>query len=306
MCHPFFYGYKIYWIDLIVTIFFALVALLCHFAMTPHARFFTEKDPNLSFPYEVAWGVQEIPNLLIIILVVPIPIILLLSWYFFWKIVMKLKPEDHRVLDPILGIFAFIQAMVMTFALTEFTKNFVGRKRPNFFAMCNYMGYRDALASGNFTQYNLDTVLGQVGSMENCYETDPSILSDSQYSFPSGHSSSAFCALIFCGLVGMNTLVHWSRKHNMTKAVLVGICIWSAAIIASTRPRDYWHNFDDVLAGAAIGTVMAMFVFYLNFVLAFWEEDTDEKDKDDSFFKTNLDNSVMYPLSKDYPKTYHY
>jgi len=181
---------------------------------------------------------------------------------------MKLQPVpyDSRVLDPILGILAFIESMAMTIAFTEFLKNFVGRKRPNFFAMCNYRGYRDAVTSGNFTSYNTLTTYGALGNMENCLETDPSILADSQYSFPSGHSSSSFCALVFCALVAMNTLKHWSRRHNMLKGIMVCLFIWSAAVIAGTRPRDYWHNFDDILAGAVIGTVMAVFVFYLNYI----------------------------------------
>jgi len=186
--------------------------------------------------------------------------------------------DDARVVDPILGILAFIEAMVMTIALTEFMKNFVGRKRPNFFAMCNYRGYRNALQSGNFASYNNLTTYGAIGNMQYCLETDPAILADSQYSFPSGHSSSSFCALVFCGLVGMNTLWHWSRRHNMIKGILVCIFIWSSAIIAGTRPRDYWHNFDDILAGTAIGAVMAIFVFYLNYI-AKLELEMVEKDE---------------------------
>jgi len=153
----------------------------------------------------------------------------------------------------------------MTFSLTEFIKNFVGRKRPNFFAMCNYHGYRDSLQTNNFTYYNSMTTPGIPGNLTNCLETDISILKDSQYSFPSGHSASAFCALVFCGLILTNTLHNWSKKHNMLKGLIICIFVWSAVMVAGTRPRDYWHNFDDILCGAAIGSTMAILAFYLNY-----------------------------------------
>lgn len=56
--------------------------------------------------------------------------------------------------------------------VTEFLKVFEGRKRPNFYAMCNYHGYRDALTSGNYDAYLAATEPGRPGSMANCLETD--------------------------------------------------------------------------------------------------------------------------------------
>jgi hypothetical protein len=38
---------------------------------------------------------------------------------------------------------------------------------------CNYHGYRDALLSGDYTNYLEKTVPGRPGSMTNCLETDP-------------------------------------------------------------------------------------------------------------------------------------
>jgi len=275
VCHKFIvHRAKLYGIDFLVVLFFGLVTALCHFLMDPYDRFFMERDPFLSYPYLVTFGEQEIPNSLVVILVIPVPITLLLLWVFFWRFVVKLSP-DMRIMDPILALLAFLEAMVMTIAITEFLKNFVGRKRPNFFAMCNYYGYRDALSTGNFTLYNSLTVAGRPGNLYNCYEKDVSITDDSQYSFPSGHSSTSFCALVYCGMLGMITLHHWTNRHHMLKALLVCFFIWVAAIIAGTRPRDYWHNFDDILAGSIIGTVMALLVVYLNYGRWGVEKDSD-------------------------------
>jgi len=199
------------------------------------------------------------------VLVVPLPIVIMVIWLAVWKYAVRLAPTDSRNLDILLSVLGFVEAMAMTFSLTEFIKSYVGRKRPNFFAMCNYQGYRNALETNNFTNYNLNTTPGLPGDLSNCWETDISIIRDSQYSFPSGHSASAFCALVFCGLVLTNSLHDWSKKHNMIKGLVMCCFVWSAVMVAGTRPRDYWHNFDDILGGAAIGATMAILSFYLNY-----------------------------------------
>jgi len=236
--------------------------------MPPFQRFFVEQDPTLSFPYEKGFDRGEaIPNTLIILLAIPIPLVLIISWIVFWKFCIKLEVKDSRVLDIFLAILAFLEAVSMNLALTTFLKNFVSRKRPNFFAMCNYQGYRDALATRNFTIYLQNTTFGVPGDMAKCLEPDISLIRDSQYSFPSGHSSSIFCALVFIGLLMTVTLRNFTTKHIMLKGITLALFVWTAAIIAGTRPRDYWHNFDDILGGMIIGLSMAVVSFYLNYIM---------------------------------------
>jgi len=152
--------------------------------------------------------------------------------------------------------------------------------------MCDYKGYGTAMTNNNFTLYNSLTVPGLPGDTSECMNIP--LTTDAQYSFPSGHSSSSFCALVFCSLVMMFTLHTWTRKHNMIKGALVCVFIWSSAIIAGTRPRDYWHNFDDILAGAAIGSGMAIIAFYLNYV----SKMPETTDKEDEGFRSGEGPSV--------------
>jgi len=42
------------------------------------------------------------------------------------------------------------------------------------------------------------------------------------------------------------------------------ILLGSASFISATRTRDYWHNFDDILTGAALGFGCAFFSFWIN------------------------------------------
>jgi membrane-associated phospholipid phosphatase len=257
-----------YGVDTLICVVFFSISALCQYVMPPFDRFFVERDPTLSFPYEkdLAHG-ETIPNWLIIIISLPVPLFLIVSWILFWKYFIKLQVKDSRILDWFLGILAFLEAVAMNLALTTFLKNFIGRKRPNFFAMCNYQGYRDALLTGNYTYYHSHTIDGSRGDLSNCLEDDIGILRDSQYSFPSGHASSIFCALVFLGLLMTITLRNYTTRHVMIKGIFLATYIWTACIIAGTRPRDYWHNFDDILAGAMVGTAMAFTSFYLNYIM---------------------------------------
>jgi len=162
-----------------------------------------------------------------------------------------------------LSQLAFVEAMGMQFFLVEFLKAFLGRKRPNFFALCNYKGYRDTFLSGNYTHYFAETIPGVRGSISNCL--DHSVLSDAQKSFPSGHAGTVFSGFGFLGLFLLYLFNSISEKHNMLKGFISFVVFFVAVFISATRPRDYWHNYEDILAGAVIGFACAVFAFMLNF-----------------------------------------
>jgi hypothetical protein len=46
----------------------------------------------------------------------------------------------------------------------------------------------------------------------------------------------------------------------MAKGLLAMLYFFTASLVSSTRPRDYWHNFDDILAGAIIGYAPILFL----------------------------------------------
>jgi len=125
------------------------------------------------------------------------------------------------------------------------------------------MGYRDALTSNNFTFYLANTQFGVIGDLRKC--TDITNLKDAQSSFPSGHASATFCGLGFTALYIMYLLNKYTRKNNMAKTIVGFGFFLSAAVVAATRPRDNWHNYDDVLTGSVIGFACAVFAFFINF-----------------------------------------
>lgn len=95
----------------------------------------------------------------------------------------------------VLLLCALTFALLTTGCTTEILKNVVGRPRPAFFYLCNYKGYADAVNSRNYTQYDALTVANRLGNFDECYDNTNFL--DSISSFPSGHTSVSFCAMLF-------------------------------------------------------------------------------------------------------------
>jgi len=242
---------------------------------SPYDRFFQERDPSLSFPWVTQ---EEVPISLLAVLAYVIPAILIIASQILMQLSIRKFRQDlpptsytHYVIMPHLGL---IEGIGVTTFITQVIKNFCGRKRPNFFAMCNYKGYRTALATNNFTYYNSVTVAGAIGSLEHCLETDGAVLREAQYSFPSGHSSTIFAGLTFLTLYFLHIVPkHFFKGRFGTphpirflpiNIVVMMLLMLAALLVSGTRTRDYWHNFDDIAAGAVIGFGVSCFTFWLN------------------------------------------
>eukprot|EP01125_Pyxidicula_operculata_P013620 TRINITY_DN4518_c0_g1_i1.p1 TRINITY_DN4518_c0_g1~~TRINITY_DN4518_c0_g1_i1.p1 ORF type:complete len:201 (-),score=22.45 TRINITY_DN4518_c0_g1_i1:423-1025(-) len=164
-------------IDILILGVLVVFFILSHEVYEPYNRFFVERDPTLSYPYEIG-SEEAVSSVLAGILAIPVPMFLIFLLQIFARFALKVRTIDTRVLDFIHVQLAFLHAIGMAQVIVEFLKGFVGRKRPNFFAMCNYYGYRDALAAMKLNPDNMThpywslTVPGKIGNISNCYETD--------------------------------------------------------------------------------------------------------------------------------------
>jgi len=205
---------------------------------------------------------------------------------------------------------AFIEALGMTLLGCEFLKPFAGRKRPNFFAMCDYHGYRTAVATNNFTEYISLTNPGTPGKLSNCRATPREIL-ESQFSFPSGHSAAIWCSMTFLALYLYYVLQYYSTKHNMSKGIGAITFLAIACMVSVTRPRDYWHNFDDILGGSILGFGCAALAFALNYspiVTSAYNRvrhfDVDPDDNSPLFSEAHEAPGSLKPFDGETPVTY--
>jgi len=224
------------------------------------------QDANISLPYLPS----IVSNGLLIFLAVGVPLLIFLAVFPFRR------KQAGASVELRLTVLAFCTCILLTLLATDFGKKYVGRPRPNFIS---YTGY-------NFTSeiYTL-----------------PHNMRDAFQSFPSGHSSTAFAGLGFLtlwlyanlyrywriggagggilahedGLLASDSDVYRRRKLREAKVRLYGlhdnqlpllllitVPLWLAAYIAFTRVRDNHHNYDDILAGAVLGSFCALGSFH--------------------------------------------
>lgn len=133
----------------------------------------------------------------------------------------------------------------------------MSRPRPEFYYLCNYKGYADAVDSGNYTLYNSITKVNAPEDYANCY--DQQMVSEATSSWPSGHSSMSFCSLLVTSIVirEMLNIKNVFTLYGMISFSPLIISLW----IAVSRCLDNKHHEDDVLAGAIIGCTVTLIVY---------------------------------------------
>jgi len=243
---------------------FGLCTALVHWLWEPFDEAFFERDPSLSLVYYDDTKTR-LPIAVIIFLAIGVPLILTFTMQMilrFWR-----RPHDihPKAIDPFYAILIQALALSVNGLFSEFLKSYVGKKRPNFFAMCNYKGYRDALATNNFTSYLANTDPNRFGSMAYCLDQSTFISWQSRSSYPSGHASYSFCGFAFFGLLSIYVWHCITRKQKALK-VIYFMCLMLVALVLSwSRKLDYWHDCNDIYAGGAIGAVIGVIMFFLNY-----------------------------------------
>ena len=234
-----------------------LACTVIQLTLTPEYQFiFFERDVSLAFP---VIDPATVPEYLLLLLAVGIPVAAFVSASF------------SRVLTWTFS-FASLKCLAFTFAVnkcvTDFLKVYVSRPRPNFYALCDYAGFRTKFG-GNFSAFEAAMSrrhgeFDRLGDDSLCL--DASGKSAAFRSFPSGHSSTSFAGLAFLSMCIMELL--FRRKSPVLPELPWVVCaaassapLFLAFWIASTRVKDYWHHGDDVLCGALIGFVAALLGF---------------------------------------------
>ncbi|KAH8275625.1 hypothetical protein KR026_011869, partial [Drosophila bipectinata] len=150
-----------------------------------------------------------------------------------------------------LGIYAF--GAVVSQLTTDIAKYSIGRLRPHFIAVC-----QPVLSDGstcddprNVGKYIEDFTCKGVGSSAR-------MLKEMRLSFPSGHSSFTFFAMVYLALY-LQARMTW-RGSKLLRHFLQFVFIMVAWYTALSRVSDYKHHWSDVLAGSLIGSLCALVV----------------------------------------------
>ncbi|KAH8291400.1 hypothetical protein KR054_011213, partial [Drosophila jambulina] len=177
------------------------------------------------------------------------------------------------------GIYAF--GAVVSQLTTDIAKYSIGRLRPHFMAVCQPVmpdgsTCDDPVNAGKYIQ---EFTCRGVGSSDR-------MLKEMRLSFPSGHSSFTFFAMVYlavssiyyygytisrclivlliCGLqLYLQARMTW-KGSKLLRHFLQFLFIMVAWYTALSRVSDYKHHWSDVLAGSLIGSTCALVV--VNFV----------------------------------------
>eukprot|EP00434_Breviolum_minutum_P040683 symbB.v1.2.036163.t1/scaffold5039.1/size31583/1 len=245
---------------LLVIIFFCVCMLIELPIFSPHMR----KIPMQRLVYENGTAVilpellldnpyvpkdeQIVPTALLFALCVVIPLgfLALVSWF-------EMKPGDPA---------SFVRGLLMAFGCmivnVNFIKLYVGYLRPYFYEECQF-----------------DRTTGEcLGSSL-----------EGRKSFPSGHSSASFCAMLFTSLYLLGKVAQMPSKTlttplgnvSCTNALLlfalspVMLAFW----VAASRVRENDHHPADVVTGGCIGSAWAV-MWYVRYFTRLWDDRHDE------------------------------
>lgn len=125
---------------------------------------------------------------------------------------------------------------------TKMIKFWVQRRRPNFFALCDY------------------------SRQANTCTAEYSKVLEAQLSFPSGHTSLSFCTmtiLVLYFLPQPRSGLHYSNSLVALMRVLVSFTPWIySTVVSVSRIVEYWHHPSDIVAGCIVGITVACMTHY--------------------------------------------
>ena len=167
----------------------------------------------------------------------------------FFILVMQIRIRSFwDVNNAILGLlYSLITAAVFQVVL----KCLIGGLRPHFLGVCDPDVPPFGGQSGTgWTQIMYD---------RSVCRGDKDKIDDSLESFPSGHSTAAFAGFIYLFLYLNAKLKVFANYHpSYWKFIAVYAPVLGATLIAGALTIDEFHNWYDVVAGAIIGTAMAL------------------------------------------------
>ncbi|KAI7553482.1 hypothetical protein KC331_g1206 [Hortaea werneckii] len=238
---------KAAWPDLLTMIIVGAVGLGAYWA--PPA-------PNRSFPIHHQDGTIVFPEFAYPLRreVVPIWAATLLASLAPIAVILIMQIRIRSFWDAHNAIVGLLYSLITAAVFQVFLKWLIGGLRPHFLAVCKPKIPRNSRPSGN----GFDRVMYD----RSWCTGDKNEIDDSLESFPSGHTTAAFAGFVYLYLYLNAKLKVWSNHHPAYwKLIVTYIPILGAELIGGALTVDEFHNWYDIIAGAAIGTIMAVSAF---------------------------------------------
>ncbi|KAK3771603.1 hypothetical protein RRG08_018325 [Elysia crispata] len=236
-------------VEITIILSVAIMSVCMRKMLTPNKRGFFVNDESISHPYHVS----SVPNYMLYTIGFLVPVFVM---FVVEAVYIRRCMDNHRIhrflpevptkftfwswrCYQLLAIFVFGAAS--THFLTNLPKYSVGRLRPHFLDVC-----KPDFSLINDTSRYIE---------EDVCTGDHERITEARLSFPSGHSSmSMYCAVFF--ILYLQKRFRFSRiflLRPLLQVSIFGIGLYTGL----TRITDYKHHWDDVLAGAALGCILA-------------------------------------------------
>ena len=180
-------------------------------------------------------------------------------------------------------IGTYLFGLLVTADLTDFSKIVVGRLRPNFLDVCkpDVNPFKELCKSERtFLVPDVDF---------RCTSPEKKV-NESRLSFPSGHTSLSFYAIIYLILF---IKYSWSNKKLGLIPYLVQVSLLGLAFLtALTRVTDNKHHPTDLIAGATLGIVISLLCFF--YLSDFLRKQLEVNSKYSSLARANYLNNTAH------------
>ncbi|XP_061382465.1 phospholipid phosphatase 5-like [Danaus plexippus] len=198
-----------------------LVLIVLHVKYQPEAIYIT--DVEMLNEYRKPRRDSYVPPWATVLLIIFIPLIILS--------LPAILVRNTETFQPLLG---WTLALLLNGIVTEALKLFVCRPRPDFFYRC----YPTGVVSSELQSDDIQDII------------------EGRKSFPSGHSSFAFCSLGFLSL-WLRKILCATSDNSVRINILCVTPLLVAFVIGVSRLCDNHHHWQDVLAGCIIGALIS-------------------------------------------------
>lgn len=245
-------------IDFVILCCVGFPILIFFLVGQPYKRGFFCDDESLMHPFHDS----TVTNWMLYIIGIALPVIVIIGTELVRAHVKKSDKQPLKVYNVTVpywvveayksvGMFGFGAACSQL--LTDVGKYTIGRLRPHFFDVCKPMMPDGTTCKDPINQ-------GRYIEEFSCTSTLSSerMLKEMRLSFPSGHSSFSMYTLVYCALY-LQSRMNW-RGSKLLKHFLQFLLILLAWYTCLSRISDYKHHWSDVLAGAVLGSTVAIVV----------------------------------------------
>lgn len=245
-------------IDFVILCCVGFPILIFFLVGQPYERGFFCDDESLMHPFHDS----TVTNWMLYIIGIAVPIVVIIGTELVRAHVKKSNAQPLKVYNVTIhywiveayksiGMFGFGAACSQL--LTDVGKYTIGRLRPHFLEVCkpNMPDGTDCSDPRNQGRYIVDfTCSSEIST--------PRMLKEMRLSFPSGHSSFSMYTLVYCAIY-LQSRMNW-RGSKLLKHFIQFLLILLAWYTCLSRISDYKHHWSDVLAGAVLGSTVAIVV----------------------------------------------